>query len=766
MRRTALTLAAAVPALLVVAATWLRLEQPVTPLWRVLALAGLALGAAAVPGRLQRVAATAVAIVLAARVGAGVWLVPLHPLDPGSGFGLRDALSTIGTRFGDGFSDFYGTHLPFDPRVHTAMNELVLTAIFWFALAIALLAAARKPLAAALVLLLGAGWPATLLGPSHGVAIGAAILAAALVLLAGLGSRRVPALALPAVAVVAAGAVAVGSATAAGHGLVHWQSWNLTHAAAGPVDVGFVWDAQYGGLKWSGPPTVVLEVKSATTPSYLRATVLDDFSGNAWATGVPRPADGLEPAAALQPRNETQQRITVDGLADNHLVGGSIPVRFQAGSAPVTEPERGFALLPEELPRGFSYTAWSYSPRPTVAELRSSPPTYPSRLANDGMLDVGQSVSLPPFGTPGRKAAVEALITRTQPLYQYLPLARLAEAVAGNARTPYDVVQRLEDWFVISGGFRYSNHPQVIAPPLVGFVTQTRAGYCQYFAGAMALMLRYLGIPARVAVGFAGGAYDKRHVWIVTDRNAHAWVEVWFKGYGWLPFDPTPAALGSSRRPSLAGTPALAGGGQGKTPGAAGSGKGAGSASIAAKLARQNGFVRPQGRSKSSLRAARSGSAAHGGSNRLAVLILLLAAALVLGGIVLAKAVMQAARRLRRDPRRVAAACREGLAAFLADQGVEAPRSATLYELGELVRREFGAEPDPFVAAAMAARFGRAEEAPAAARAARAELRDLLDGARRALTWTQRLRGLLSLRSLVRPAPAGDASSSLGSTTA
>src|ERR1700755_1074025 len=119
--------------------------------------------AAAVPGRLQRVAATAVAIVLAARVGAGVWLVPLHPLDPGSGFGLRDALSTIGTRFGDGFSDFYGTHLPFDPRVHTAMNELVLTAIFWLALAVALLAAARQPLAAALVLLLGAGWPATLL---------------------------------------------------------------------------------------------------------------------------------------------------------------------------------------------------------------------------------------------------------------------------------------------------------------------------------------------------------------------------------------------------------------------------------------------------------------------------------------------------------------------------------------------------------------------------------------------------------------------------
>ena len=89
----------------------------------------------------------------------------------------------------------------------------------------------------------------------------------------------------------------------------------------------------------------------------------------------------------------------------------------------------------------------------------------------------------------------------------------------------------------------------MISPLLVNFVTKTHAGYCQYFAGAMALMLRYLGIPARVAVGFAGGTYDpNRRLWNVTDREAHAWVEVWFKGYGWLPFDPTPAASGAPVR--------------------------------------------------------------------------------------------------------------------------------------------------------------------------------------------------------------------------
>jgi len=763
MPRRALTLAAAVPALVVVAATWLRLEEPHTPLSRVVVLLGLALAVAALPRRSWRVAAGLVAVLVAAWVAVGVSFVPSRPLDPGSGFGLGDPLATLGTRFSDGFADFYGTRLPFDPRVHTAMNELVLAAIFCFSLLVALLAAERKPVAAALVLLLGAGWPATLLGPSNGVVVGAAILAAALVLLAGLGSRRVPALALPAVALVAAGAVAVGSATAARHGLVHWQSWNLAHVASSPTDVGFVWDAQYGGLKFSGRPTTVLQVQSELPPTYLRAAVLDDFIGDAWSVGVPRSADALEPAAARKPRNQTRETVTVDGLADTRLVGGSIPMRFEAGGAPLVITQPGFAALHQNLPRGFQYTVWSYTAQPTTVALRRSPPAYPAVLSDEGLLDVGRDVTLPPFGARDRAGRVQGLLLSNPALNPYVPLARLADEFAGRARTPYDAVARLENWFVSSGGFRYSNHPLVIHPALVGFVTKTREGYCQYYAGAMALMLRYLGIPARVAVGFAGGRYEgDHHVWLVSDRNAHAWVEAWFKGYGWLPFDPTPAVPGSSRRPSLAGTNvAVGGGGSGQSAATKAAGGGSGSATVAQILARKNGIVGPH---------THTGSAdppvnrVDSGGNRLAALILLLVVAGAVGGIALVKVGVRAIRGLRRDPRRIAAACREELAAFLADQRIEAPRSATLRELGELVRSEFGANPDSFVAAAMAARYGRAEEAPAAARTARRELHVLLDAARRALTRTQRLRGLLSLRSLARPAAIGEASTSLGST--
>jgi protein-glutamine gamma-glutamyltransferase len=754
VRSAARTVAVSAPALVVLAVAWLRLEQPVGSLGRVIALLVIALAAAVPRRRWVRVAAAVVAIVAGARIAVGVDFVPWRLNDPGSGFGLAGAFSTLGRRFGDGFTDFYGTHLPFDPRVHVAMHELVLTGLFLFALGVALLAAARKPVASALVLLVGAGWPATLLGPSHGIAMGAAILGAALVLLAGLGARRVPAFALPAAVVVAVAAVAVGSATAARHGLVNWESWNLADVAGGPTDVGFVWDAQYGGLDWSGKPTTVLQVKSTQAPSYLRAAVLDDFRGDAWAIGAPRPGDSLEPAAARDPRNLTREDVTATNLADSHLVGGSIPIRFEA-HAPLETLSPGLAALNQNLPRDFQYTAWSYTARPSPDALRRSPASYPAELAQEGLLDVGDAVRLPAFGTASRSSKVLSLVANRANLVEYLPLARLAEKVAGSAGTPYEAVARLEYWFTASHTFRYSNHPPVLSPPLVGFVTTTREGYCQYFAGAMALMLRYLGIPARVAVGFAGGTYDRHdEIWNISDREAHAWVEAWFKGYGWLPFDPTPAGPGAPPRPvgteagAVAGTPSGNGAAASRT-GAAGRRD----SSVAGILARKNGFLLPHAKGTAPKPTGDVGPLVGGGrssghSRGRPILLLLLVLAAAGAAVVLAKAGFRAIRRARRDPRGVAAACRQELAAFLVDQRVEAPRSATLCELGEIVRHEFGAEAGPFVAAATAARFGPADGAAAAAASARRELRSLLEQARRSLTRRERARGLLSLRSL------------------
>jgi transglutaminase-like putative cysteine protease len=441
-------------------------------------------------------------------------------------------------------------------------------------------------------------------------------------------------------------------------------------------------------------------------------------------------------------------------------VGGSIPVRFKvAAGAPLIPLGPGFAALNQNLPPGFRYTVLSHTARPSVAALRRSPPDYPAKLRLDSMFDVGDGEMPPPFGTLDRRENVLAVVAYRHELRPYLPLARLAEKVAGGARTPYDAVEDLERWFVSSGTFRYSNHPAVSKPALVGFVTKTHAGYCQYFAGAMALMLRYLGIPARVAVGFAGGTYDpKQHVWNVSDREAHAWVEVWFKGYGWVPFDPTPAAPGAAPRQTEAGLAAVRTGGQTASGGRGTAPAAQGESSFEQKLTQNNGFGahrRHEGAGSDGPAPSLGSGGAGGGTDRSRPVLLLLAClAAGLGGIVLTKIGFRLTRNARRDPRAVAAAGRQELVSFLLDQGIEAPPSATLGELGAIVKRGFGVDPEAFVAAATAARFGPPEEATGAAATARRELRTLLGVARRGLTWRARARGLLSLRSLMRPAAA------------
>ena len=93
-------------------------------------------------------------------------------------------------------------------------------------------------------------------------------------------------------------------------------------------------------------------------------------------------------------------------------------------------------------------------------------------------------------------------------LSDYAALYREARRVTADAGTAYGAVSLLEAWLRTRGGFTYDERPPSSGAPLATFVTQTKRGYCQHFAGAMALMLRYLGVPARVAVGFTSGRYD------------------------------------------------------------------------------------------------------------------------------------------------------------------------------------------------------------------------------------------------------------------
>lgn len=722
-------LVALVPAA-VIAATWLRLESPRDDPIRVVVVLVVALAPAFVRPRAARVAALVLSVVLGARVAFGIWAV--HP-------------ARVASAFANGFLDFYDVRVPFDPRVHAEMRSVILAAVFGFTLALGLAVVARRPLAATLVVLVGAGWPATLAGPADGLAAGVAILLAVLLVLGGLTARRVPRAAVPAAVGLALLAFVASSSSAVAKGeLVRWQSWDFYTAPTPPVSVSYVWNAQYDRLRFPRKRTTVLEIKAPATALYWRAALLDRFAGDRWVEVPPKLVDFLEPAAARDRTTWVRQVVTVKALSDTHLVGAATQVAFDAGDAPVARASTGGAFLPGGLTRGFQYTVWSYAPQPTPAQLNRSQPLYPAALTGrNALLDVWPGVTAPPFGVAERTRRLTALLDAHPEVARYLPLEKAAVGVARGARSPYAAAIALESWFRGRGGFTYTNHPAVFSEaPLVGFVVQTREGYCQYFAGAMALMLRYLGVPARVAVGFSSGTYDAhRGVWTVTDHEAHAWVEAWFRGYGWLPFDPTPGAgrpeRGQLGAPYSAGSPRFSLRATGITI--------AGGASAPAQAAHRHGEAdMPKGGGGGDAGAPPSPSAWH---RSLLVLLALLVGAAV-AGIALTKLAVRRVRYVSRDPRRVASACRQELAHFLLDQRIDAARSATLHELGELVRDELAVDPDRFVAAATAARFGPPTGARPAAHDARRELRALMRVVRARLTRRERLRGLLSVRSL------------------
>jgi hypothetical protein len=116
----------------------------------------------------------------------------------------------------------------------------------------------------------------------------------------------------------------------------------------------------------------------------------------------------------------------------------------------------------------------------------------------------------------------------------------LAQRLAQGQPTTYDTVKAVQSY--LQRGFQYSEKPPRRRYPLSSFLFDDKIGYCQQFSGAMALMLRMDGIPARVAAGFTPGNFDfVAKEYRVRDLDAHSWVEVWFDGIGWVPFDPTPS---------------------------------------------------------------------------------------------------------------------------------------------------------------------------------------------------------------------------------
>jgi len=164
----------------------------------------------------------------------------------------------------------------------------------------------------------------------------------------------------------------------------------------------------------------------------------------------------------------------------------------------------------------------------------------------------GDSVSydvVSEVGTPAPeklRAASSEIPAAIRQVYLSLPpmdprVTDLARRITGGAGDNYRRAVAIQSY--LQDNFGYTLDPSSIDPhdPIPSFLFTAKKGYCEYFASAMTVMLRALGIPARPVNGFQTGTYNRvGGDFVIRARDAHTWVEVYFPRYGWVPFDPTP----------------------------------------------------------------------------------------------------------------------------------------------------------------------------------------------------------------------------------
>ena len=341
--------------------------------------------------------------------------------------------------------------------------------------------------------------------------------------------------------------------------IVDYRSWNWF----GGDGIVFNWNHTYGPLDWPREGTTLLDVESER-PLYWKAETLDEFDGLRWrrtgATELSSPYGELPDE--LEDDWIEDIRVTVRSLETDFVVGAGTPLEVDGAGASVSGSADGTVRrLDEPLTRGESYSVRAYVPNPSEERMEDAGSDYPSELLQYTRLElpsagetalpggeraVGGDAERPAVVVPFWEPAVVAAPDSTLAGSPYAQTYRLARSLTAGAPTAYAAVTRVQEH--LRDGFTYSERPPPQAYPLESFLLEDRIGYCQQFSGAMALMLRMSGIPARVVSGFSPGSRNRAEgEFVVTDLDAHSWVEVFFPDVGWVTFDPTPRAAPADR---------------------------------------------------------------------------------------------------------------------------------------------------------------------------------------------------------------------------
>ena len=338
--------------------------------------------------------------------------------------------------------------------------------------------------------------------------------------------------------------------------------------------VTFDWTHSYGPLDWPREGTTLLNIRS-NRPHYWKVETLDGFDGFRWLrTDASSPRHQLPGLPATRsregrtwsyheynPRWDESFRVTVRSLSSQLVVGAGITYDVE-GAGDTISAYDGTTIRTDDDPleRGDAYTVRAYAPDPTANQMRGAPETSSQSLVQFTTLALpveGESAldpkSIPPEAAFDREpvtvplrgtssgTGVDAEADAALRASAYGRAYRLALELTAGEETTYDAVKAVENY--LQRDFRYSERPPSRDVPLDGFLFEDKIGYCQQFSGAMALLLRMSGIPARVAAGFSPGSFNRdTGEYRVRDLDAHSWVEVYFEGIGWVPFDPTPTA--------------------------------------------------------------------------------------------------------------------------------------------------------------------------------------------------------------------------------
>ena len=281
----------------------------------------------------------------------------------------------------------------------------------------------------------------------------------------------------------------------------------LSHVLDGPPELR---DQVVMLVSTSDPPSIPEE--EMPPQRYWRGLTYDRYTGHGWANSPLRARRGDTHGTEMpSPGQELDQWFELATPTGELRYAVNQPLSLDKAYTRQERSGGDLAAITLASPR-YHVTSWVATP--TIAQLRAAPTETPDWLSKRYL----QLPSMPPR------------------------VAELSRQITARAETPYDRAKAIEAYL--------RNLPydlDVPMPPADRDVVETflfdlRRGYCDYFATAMVVMARTVGLPARLATGYAMGRYDYAEGrYVVTGLDAHAWVEITFPGYGWIEFEPTPS---------------------------------------------------------------------------------------------------------------------------------------------------------------------------------------------------------------------------------